>query len=129
MSLYTLCPPPPHPLPETFLLFMIGPDDMFLDFFFGTLRLSTLTQARSQALPSLHNLLGFISVRLFAILFKWFLHSCICVLLEGKARASHRLCIDQMLSQGLMKKQIELEWLLLCVSHYMPGTPLRTLNV
>ena len=63
MSLYTLCPPPPHPLPETFLLFMIGPDDMFLEiffFFFWTLHLSTLTQASSQALPSFYNLLGFI---------------------------------------------------------------------
>lgn len=112
----------PHPLPETFLLFMIGPDDMFLDFFWDTACLSTLTQARSQALPSLHNLLGFISVRLFAILFKWFLHSCICVLLEGKARARIGFASTVMLSQGLNEKQIELEWLLLCVSHYMPGT-------
>lgn len=133
MSLYTLCPPPPHPLPETFLLFMIGPDDMFLEiffFFFGhCISPPLLRPGHRLFLVSITYWDLSISVRLFATLFKWFLHLCICVLLEGKARASHRLCIDQMLSQGLMKKQIELEWLLLCVSHYMPGTPLRTLNV
>ena len=68
---------------------------MFLEmgffFFFWTLHTYTLTQARSRALPSFHNLLGFISVRLFATLFKWFSHLCICVLLEGKGMYTQSL--------------------------------------
>lgn len=83
--LHPLIPFPKH----SCCFFMSGPGDMFLEmvfffFFFWTLHPYTLTQARSWALPSFHNLLGFISVRLFATLFKWFSHLCICVLLEGK---------------------------------------------
>lgn len=129
------CPPALISFPKhSCSFFIIGPGDMFLEIFLLlllTLHPSTLTQARSWALPSFHNLLGFISVRIFATLFKWFSHLCIC---DQKTkvcvpRPLHSLGIYQMLSQDLMKEQLELEWLSLYVRHYMPGTPLRTLNV